>query len=582
MGETYTWRSTTSTTGAVDLTQLYEPSEDVTMYAWARIEADAETGAVLALGSECGVQVWLNGELVHDHWVPRPVTVDEDVVGVRLRPGTNALLLKVSSADEGWGFVARFLGSAGATSAMFRANDDATFRALMAAGADLNATNADGHTPLNRACHRGETDAVLALLALGASVDAAGPRGFTPLHEAAAWGHGEIVSMLLSHGAAVDALALADLTPLHVSRRSGYEDVARLLIEGGADETRAPGPKREQVDALFSYDVGEDTPGAAVLVARGDEVLLEAAYGMANLEHGIPVTAGTIFRIGSITKQFTAVGILLLEQDGLLKVEDPLSRFMPEYPRGDEITLRHLLSHTSGVFEFARVPEFWQNISREQTHQEFTARFRDKPLDFEPGAAWRYSNSGYHLLGMVIEHTSGMAYEEFMQTRVFSPLGMRDTGYDRASRILKRRASGYDRFDGAYQNARFEHISTMFSGGGLYSTVGDLHTWNRAIMHGRLLRAEAMGRATTRAVLADGSETRHGFGWFLMKTRGLEVVHHAGACDGFDTWLGFYPDIDATVVVLANSKNDSNVHSNWAGMVVKEIYFQDEMGPRER
>jgi hypothetical protein len=200
----------------VDLTQPYGPQEDVTAYAWAQIETDAETDAVLALGSECGVQVWLNGELIHDSWDLRGVTVDEDVVGVQLRPGSNSLLMKVGAADGGWGFVARFLGPGSASSAMLRAKDGGAFRALSAIGADVDATDDDGRTRLYHASHRGETDVVLALLDLGASVGGAGPRGFTPLHEAASWGHREIVSALLSHGAAVDALAFADLTPLHL------------------------------------------------------------------------------------------------------------------------------------------------------------------------------------------------------------------------------------------------------------------------------------------------------------------------------------------------------------------------------
>jgi CubicO group peptidase (beta-lactamase class C family) len=278
--------------------------------------------------------------------------------------------------------------------------------------------------------------------------------------------------------------------------------------------------------------VGEHTPGAAVLVAQGDEALLEAAYGMANLEHDIPVTPDTIFRIGSVTKQFTAVGILLLEQDGLLRVEDPISKFLPDYPRGDEITLRHLLSHTSGIVEYTRAPEFWSNIRLEMPHEEFTGVFRDKPLDFEPGAGWSYSNSGYHLLGIVIENASGMTYEEFMQSRVFSPLGLDDTGYDRPDRILKRRAAGYDRFDGEYKNRRFWDISQLFSAGGLYSTVGDLHAWNRAIMHDQLLSAAEMGRATTRTVLADCSDRDYGFGWGLLESRGLAAMAHAGGLDG--------------------------------------------------
>jgi CubicO group peptidase (beta-lactamase class C family) len=319
-----------------------------------------------------------------------------------------------------------------------------------------------------------------------------------------------------------------------------------------------------------------------VLVSQGDEVLLEAAYGMANLEHRIPVATNTVFRIGSITKQFTAVAILLLEQDGLLRLEDTLAKFLPEYPRGAEITLRHLLSHTSGIVNSTALPDFWARTRLALTQEEVVASYRDLPLDFEPGSEWRYSNSGYYLLGMVIEKASGMTYEEFMQSRVFSPLGLDDTGYDRSERILKRRAAGYDRPDGQYINAPFLDMSQPLAAGALYSTVGDLHAWTRAIMHGQFISVEALERATTRGVLADGSETRYGFGWGLLDSRGLRAIAHGGAIHGFNSFMAYYPAIDATVVVLANFLANSNVDSNRVAVEVKEIHFHSELEARER
>ncbi|HEY6230679.1 MAG TPA: serine hydrolase domain-containing protein, partial [Pyrinomonadaceae bacterium] len=225
-----------------------------------------------------------------------------------------------------------------------------------------------------------------------------------------------------------------------------------------------------------------------VLVAQDGKIVLDKGYGFANLEWDIPNTPRTKFRLGSLTKQFTAASILLLEERGKLKIEDPVKKYMPDAPAAwDKITIFHLLTHTSGIPSFTGFADYRSREAEAITPEKLVEWFRDKPLEFEPGTKWNYSNSGYVLLGYLIEKISGQSYAEFVQQNIFTPLGMKDSGYDSNSAIIAHRAAGYTPGNSGPVNAGFVHMSIPFSAGALYSTTEDLLRWEQGLFGGKVL-----------------------------------------------------------------------------------------------
>src|SRR5690242_13232765 len=241
-----------------------------------------------------------------------------------------------------------------------------------------------------------------------------------------------------------------------------------------------PAARMEQI--IQSYVADHKFMGA-VLVARDGKMLLDKGYGFANLEWQVPDTPTTKFRIGSITKQFTAASILLLEERGKLKIDDPVKKYMPDAPAAwDKVTIFHLLTHTSGIPSFTGFSDFPTRQLQDMTPQQLVDWFRDKPLEFEPGTKWNYSNSGYVLLGYLIEKISGQSYAGFVQQNIFTPLGMKDSGYDSNSAIIERRAAGYSPGkNGEPENAGFVNMTIPLSAGALYSTTEDLLRWEQGL-----------------------------------------------------------------------------------------------------
>jgi CubicO group peptidase (beta-lactamase class C family) len=284
-----------------------------------------------------------------------------------------------------------------------------------------------------------------------------------------------------------------------------------------------------------------------VLVARGDDLVLNKAYGHANLEWDIPNTTNTKFRLGSVTKQFTAAGILLLEERGKLRVEDPIKKFVKDAPgTWDSITLNHLLTHTSGIPNFTNGAEFQKLKQFPTAITEMIGWFRDKPLDFQPGEKMSYSNSGYILLGFVIESVSGQSYAEFVQQNIFAPLGMNDSGYDSNSAIIERRASGYTNNGKTFLNADFVHMSIPHAAGALYSTTADLLRWQRGLYGNKLLRPESVRKMMT--PFKDG----YALGITIGESDNRKFVRHGGGIEGFNTELVYYPDTQITIAALSN------------------------------
>jgi CubicO group peptidase (beta-lactamase class C family) len=284
-----------------------------------------------------------------------------------------------------------------------------------------------------------------------------------------------------------------------------------------------------------------------VLVARDGQVLLSRGYGFANLEWEIANTPDTKFRLGSISKQFTAACILLLEERGKLKVTDLVKQHLGDTPPAwDKITIHQVLSHTSGIPSITEFPEFGtmkrRTMTLEQTYRVYSA----KPLEFDPGTRWKYSNSGYLLLSHLVEKVSGQRYEDFLTANILGPAGMHDSGYDLSSRILKHRAAGYTPFGNLILNADFVDMTIPSGAGALYSTTGDLLRWEQALFGGRIVSAESLRKMTT-PVMHD-----YGYGLFVAVRNKHKRIEHSGGIEGFNTHLAWLPDDKLVVVVLAN------------------------------
>jgi len=285
----------------------------------------------------------------------------------------------------------------------------------------------------------------------------------------------------------------------------------------------------------------------SVLVARGADVLLDKGYGSADLDWDIPDSSSTKYRLGSITKQFTAASILLLEERGKLKVEDPVKKYLPDAPAAwDKITIFSVLTHTSGIPNFTSFPEYRTLEPFPLTPEKIVALFRDKPLDFQPGEKYSYSNSGYVLLGYLIEKISGESYQKFVQNNIFTPVGMKDSGYDSNTAVIPHHASGYTRGANGFVNAGYIDMTIPFSAGGLYSTTGDLFRWEQALFGGKVLTPASLQKMTT--PFKDG----YAFGLLVQTVNGRKVIWHNGGIEGFNTYLAYYPESRTTVIVLGN------------------------------
>jgi len=297
-----------------------------------------------------------------------------------------------------------------------------------------------------------------------------------------------------------------------------------------------------------------DEPGAAVLVARGDRVLYTGASGMADLELGVPLTPDDVFELGSITKQFTASLVMRQVEAGKLALSDPLTRFFPDYPHGDSITVENLLTHTSGIKNYTDLPRHMaQEIRKDISVPDLIAVFRDEPMNFTPGSQWSYSNSGYILLGAILEQVTGTDYETLVETTIFEPLGMGSSRYGNTAEIIPRRAQGYSNDgQGGFTNARYLSMTQPYAAGSLMSTVNDMFRWNRALFGGKVVSKASLTRMTTPFVLTTGDTTVYGFGLGVSDIRGHRSIEHGGGIFGFTTHGAYVPDADIYVVVLTN------------------------------
>ncbi|MFC0251644.1 serine hydrolase domain-containing protein [Massilia consociata] len=303
-------------------------------------------------------------------------------------------------------------------------------------------------------------------------------------------------------------------------------------------------------DALLKEMQRRHVPGLSVLVIKDGKVVKEKGYGLANVEHRVPVTPQTVFQSGSVGKTFTAALILLLAQDGKLSLDDPIARHLPDTPPAwEKITIRHLLAHTSGLGDPYEIIDF----RKDYTDEELIALEAKIPVRSAPGEKWAYSNMGYHLLGFIANRAGGKFYGDQLRERIFAPLGM-DTRVITEADIVPHRAAGYEWKDGALKNQAWvaPRLNTT-ADGSLYLTARDLARWDQALYGDKILDARLRAASFTPAKLNDGSDAPYGYGWFVDKVKGRTHISHGGAWQGFRSHLCRYVDDKLTVVILANS-----------------------------
>lgn len=523
-GKDYKWQYYESKDDIINFTKIFGEKDYVINYAWAEVNSSSEKDVLLGIGSDDGVKVWLNGKLIHEKWIGRAVNKDDDIVQVKLQKGKNQILFKVQNMQQDWGFCCRVLGK-----------ESLTDRLISASG-------------------------------IGSLDD---------------------IEMLLSHGADVNAKNAIGITALHKATMAGRKDAVDLLIAKGADPNIKMPDKETLADAVFNNVFKGNSPGASVLVAKDGKIIYQKGFGHADIGNKVPFTVDTKSRIGSITKQFTASAILKLQEEGKISVNDKLSKFIPDFPRGDEVTIHHLLTHTSGIQSYTGKVDFMNKVLYEIKPEDLIEYFKNDPYNFNPGEKWMYNNSGYFLLGYIVSKISGMSFDDYLKKTFFEPLGMKNTGIHKSKEILENEAYGYSYENGKFQKATNWDMSWAGGAGALYSTVGDLYLWNEAIFNGKVLSEESLKSAFTPVKLNDGTEPKdlgggYGYGWLMMESRGLKVILHGGGLHGFNSDLTRYSDINATVVVLQNCLDPApGMGASQLSSQIQEIFFWELMKPQE-
>jgi CubicO group peptidase (beta-lactamase class C family) len=340
-------------------------------------------------------------------------------------------------------------------------------------------------------------------------------------------------------------------------------------------------PKAHATDAAADFVNGylkkKQIPGCAVMVRHEGKVVLSEGYGIANLEHGVPVTAQTVFQSGSMGKQFTAMAVMMLAEEGKLSLDDSITKHLSvPLKKWSRITVRHLLTHTSGLGDYPK--DF--SLQEDYTESEMLKMITAQPLGFAPGEKWNYSNLGYVTLGILIHKVSGVFYGELLQKRIFGPLGMKNTRIINEADIIPNRAAGYVLKEGALKNQEWvaPAVNTT-ADGSLYFTVEDIAKWDEALEAKNLLSPAGYEQMWTAVKLNDGKTAPYGFGWGIRKTdSGHRVIEHGGAWQGFAAYIARYPDDRLTVAILCNRAGAD------AGYLAKKVaeFYVPALAPRPR
>jgi CubicO group peptidase (beta-lactamase class C family) len=344
---------------------------------------------------------------------------------------------------------------------------------------------------------------------------------------------------------------------LRLSKISATLGIFCLLIiySNGFAQTKV-----QKIEALLSQYHEYGQFNGAALVAENGKVIFRKGFGMANMEWDIPNMPDTKFRVGSITKQFTAMMVMQLVEQGKLKLDGKITDYMPDYPKstGDKVTIHHLLNHTSGIPGYTEFPNFFRDVSRDPyAPQDFAKTFADSALQFEPGSKFTYSNSGYFLLGVIIEKMTGKPYEQVLAENILTPLNMKSTGYDHYNTIIKKRAAGYQKSLNGYDNAPYLDMSIPYSAGALYSTAEDLYLWDQALHTDKLVSEKLKELMFKPQISAFGKS--YAYGWVVGKapvgqtTDSVLVIEHGGGINGFNTLISRMPQNKHLIVLFSNA-----------------------------
>lgn len=315
----------------------------------------------------------------------------------------------------------------------------------------------------------------------------------------------------------------------------------------------------DSTDTFVSQQLkSQKIPGIALAVVQDAKIIKAQGYGLANVEHNVPVKPETIFQTGSVGKQFTATAVMMLVEEGKVGLDDKLSKYFPHTPPAwKDITVRNLLTHTSGIPEYTetknpKAKELF-NLRADYTEDDLYERLTKLPLDFAPGSKWQYSNSGYVLLGILIHRVTGQFYGDFLQEHIFRPLGMTSTRIISEADIIPNRAAGYELVNGELKNQQWVSPSlNTTADGALYTNVLDLSKWDAALYTEKLLKKSSLDQMWTPVKLKDGKTYPYGFGWFLNEVNGHRLIEHDGAWQGFTMSICRYVDDRLTVIVMTN------------------------------
>ena len=523
----YKWQLSSLAQDIVSFDTIYKGKDFAYAYALAEINVPAPANVMLALGSDDGIKVWHNGKLVHENWIPRGANKDDDLVPLKLVKGSNQLLLKVQDMEGGWAFIARLLDKAALTD------------------------------QLNTAASNGDLDKI---------------------------------KMLADGGADISAASVSGISPMIAAKISGRDEVVQLLLKQGAKDEPVPAPGII-ADNFYNSLKGKDVPGIALLVAKDGNILYKKGFGYADIKNKIPVTPDTKFRIGSVTKQFTAAAILKLQENNLLSVHDKLSKYIPDFPRGNEVTIHHLLTHTSGIHSYTSKDGFEANVTKTITPDSLINVFKNDPYDFNPEERMLYNNSGYFLLGYIIGKVSGKPYATYIKESFFDPLHMDNTGIHYSGIKLQNEAKGYAKGINKYDDALNWDMSWAGAAGAMYSTVDDLLKWNQALYGGKVLNEKSLQAALTPVTLKNGGATpmQYGYGLVLTKFRGEDIVSHGGGLHGFITQLAYYPKEKISIVMFSNTAQpEVNFDPNkiaeaflWSKMEKQSSYGEASVKPKD-
>ena len=332
----------------------------------------------------------------------------------------------------------------------------------------------------------------------------------------------------------------------------------------------------DKLDALIEAYTKLYKFSGTALVAKNGVILLNKGYGYRNAADKVVNNEQSIFQLGSITKQFTSAIILKLQEEKKLTVSDKLSKYFPGYPKGDSVTIEHLLTHTSGIYSYTNDPSFMANeVTKPASREMMMALFRDKPFDFSPGTSWNYSNSGYSLLGYIIETVTKKPYEQAVRKYIFTPLGMTHSGFDFTHLKSKEKATGYFKLDDKeIVPAPIVDSTVSYSAGAIYSTTGDLYLWHNALQKNKILSKAQQDKAYTPV------KNKYGYGWGIDTIEGKRKVAHGGGIHGFTTNISRVPEDDVCIVLLSNASNTT------LGEITKSIfailYGKEYKLPKER